>query len=345
MPECKTCGNAVNGRSKGLQCSGPCEEFYHSKCANITPEIFQAVQTDGVTWCCVACKNSKRRSIIIQDDNDARAAEESSSNTPLSDKTSSNFLPELNTTTTPTMFEVSSYLKELGKVILDIHQSQTFIAKQMEEIKSQNKMIIRENNELKEKLKFSEENCIKMEKKINVLEANDDVKNQLQIANNIVIAGLPVGTENPELVFKNITTKINVKFTPDDIINYRFLPQHQEGTASFVVELKTLEYKQEILKKKRIHQQLFTNDIGLGITGNKEIFIRHHLTALQSKLYYEAKQIKQHWKFRFLWYKDGTIFLRKNESTKVYAVRSHNDIGFINNKMASPTLSNTNKKH
>lgn len=53
-------------RGAGLQCSGPCQLFYHQKCASITPEEFDIFQKGKFSFMCVNCKKTQKKAIIVR---------------------------------------------------------------------------------------------------------------------------------------------------------------------------------------------------------------------------------------------------------------------------------------
>ena len=46
---CGICSKNVNWNAKALQCDG-CDIWYHTKCSNVPPHIYKALQGNNLSW-------------------------------------------------------------------------------------------------------------------------------------------------------------------------------------------------------------------------------------------------------------------------------------------------------
>lgn len=71
----------------------------------------------------------------------------------------------------------------------------------------------------------------------------------------------------------------------------------------------------------------------MGEIGSK-IFIKDYLSKTKEELSWETKNLKREKKFKFMWIKNGTIVIRKNENFKVLEINEEED----SQKLLSPPL-------
>jgi len=225
------------------------------------------------------------------------------------------------------------FFKALASILVDIKRTLVFQSEEINSVLKKNEELTKENSILKNSLQEIDSKYNSLEKKIDQLEFENDLSSREKNRNNIVFAGLPVDLENPQVAIMKITNKINANIQKEDILDIQQVKQKKENLISslYVVKFKQSESKAEIINKKKAFKHLFTSELGFSSSGGKEIFVRQHLTNLQKNLYYEAKKLKEKYLFRFLWVKNGEIFLRKDEKTKIYNISKSSDIARIEN--------------
>lgn len=332
---CNVCTKPFYGKSRGIQCN-LCKEFFHLKCAAVAEEVFEAVQKGHVTWSCINCPNPSNESLVLEGDTNDDL------NPPKQDEVAK--IPRLHLTPVKHSElvddKISKWLQQLSEAVNNIQLSLSFFNKQMEDIKLQNNQILEENRILKEKLKKSEDNSFALEKIVNTLQYEVDLPEQSKRKNNLIFAGFSTKLLNPVDAFLKITEKIHANVSKEDIKNITLIKPNSNKNEnikknfSYLIELRTEEKKNELFAKKKNHKHLYTADVDLQECDNGEIFFRHHLTKLQTALYYEARQIKTSFEFKFLWNTNNTIFLRQKEGSKVYRIENFNDIKFIKNRFS-----------
>lgn len=69
------------------------------------------------------------------------------------------------------------------------------------------------------------------------------------------------------------------------------------------------------IKFNKLNPKDKINSSHIGIGGNKTpIFILEHLSPLNKKLHASARQVAKEKGFKFVWIKQGRVFMRKTES-------------------------------
>lgn len=57
--------NLTAVRAPGMQCSGPCNNFYHEKCTDLTEKEFDMIEKNHLQFLCKKCKRNQGKSIVI----------------------------------------------------------------------------------------------------------------------------------------------------------------------------------------------------------------------------------------------------------------------------------------
>lgn len=336
--QCTQCKKFIVGKKRGVQCTGACKNFFDTKCAKLTNELFELIRNGDFAWRCSKCLPliNINDSIIVPDDLIVSGNQ----------KVISNKEHAISLELSPfdpkecTMDKMAQYLKDLGSVVMKIHESQNYISMQMDDIIKHYTHMQEENKQLKKKIETVEIKTTNLEKKVNHLESLLDREYQKELRNNIVIAGLPQNIQDKKKVILQIASKINANINSEDIQDITLLKSRNENDKKnplWSVKLNSEFAKNEMMAKKRSYKHLFTAELNEHLTqnGNHEIFFRHHLSQLQAKLYYEAKTIKANQNMEFLWIKNGNIFLRKNQNAKIFSISNYNDIHFIKNTFST----------
>lgn len=336
--KCAKCDAKITKKSVGVSCSGECRRIFHVKCTDISKEFLEIIKQGKASWKCIDCPLQSNESLIISEQNDDNEEKNSTDASENPTECLNMAINNLNATdlSNCSLDNLAQYLKTLGTVLCEISKSQSYISLQMDDLVKQNKGIIKENQHLKECLVNAEAKSISLEQKVNHLESKLDEFQNKNYRNNIVIAGLPSTLENPRNTILNIASKINANISNNDIVSVTSVNKKTNDKTPmkklYIIQFNSKESKAEMMtKKKENFKHLFTDELNILGEGNKEIFFRHHLSALQSRLYYEAKQIKTAHNFKFLWVQNGQILLRMDTTSKVYKVMSFNDITFIKN--------------
>lgn len=339
MGICDTCTKGLSAKSKALKCKA-CSRQYHTYCAPVSDDLYKLVKSGHADWKCSKCPSKLNDSIISVDTNEGELTEVEINFSELGNETT-----QLNKISSYdfskcTADNIPEYLKSLfDTVVMEIHKSQKFICTQIDHVINLYKNVQNENKILKNKVEQMENSSSIMEKKVNHLEALLDKSHHLNNEKNIVLAGLPKQTKIDKNLILAIASKINANITSTDINKVSAINKHSKedniSNPIYLLELNTLAAKTEMMSKKRTYKQLFTAELNLTESDNRQIFFRHHLSPLQAKLYAAAKKIKTQHEMEFLWVKDECIFLRQTKESKVFKIINFNDINFVINHFNS----------
>lgn len=322
MSNCVMCSkNITKERFPGIKCA-TCEQIYHIKCADVSEQILLGLKNGSTTWLCPKCRTGPNCSIVDCDDE----------------------IDMLTCPDNPKLNDVVAILKGIQKQLADLKKSTSYLCDTLDHVQATTAALTLENKCLKKQLHQFEMIQAEQDTKINYMEAEMDRPNQILNKNNIIIGGLPHNRDDIESVVMNISIKIGVHINKDDIISVKQMFQNNSTQSlfknAFIITLKTLELKMKILNSMRTKKTFYTRELDGDVSAdisNCRIFILHHFTKFQSRLYNEAKKIKSEGNFQFLWSKDNNIYLRKTTDSKIYHIFSFNDTNRIRKSISTST--------
>eukprot|EP00794_Sanderia_malayensis_P001034 gene1034-360_t len=146
----------------------------------------------------------------------------------------------------------------------------------------------------------------------------------------VEIGGIP--RQNEINIVVKIADKLKVSVVSSDIeACHRISPKEN---ASIIVELKSRKLKDALLSKeaKRIGKKLRISDLGFQMAARDgsedagKVFINESLTSRIKNLLRLTKIKKRELDFKFVWTRNGCIYIRKNESAQVQKINFPGDL-------------------
>jgi Baculovirus FP protein len=328
MSNCSKCKKRISVKNPGLQCNGSCKKFYHSDCGGLSDDVFKALSSDleNISWICKPCKG-KRQSVVIrppdvEDDDDDDNGEAGASS--------------------PERGKSNKKKKGDSAVLLAIQSSQDFLSAKFDNLMEQFSALKEENAGLTERLKHLEMKCVSLENTVYTMEREADSAKREKLAGNLIIHGVPCSSDEvPTQIVLDIATTLGYSLGEESILSCSRLTNSSKQTTSkapLMVKFSNPAMKRELVSRFRKKKILLLSDVYNNYPRDDrvKISLRDDLTLLQRTLYKEAKNIQQIFQLRFAWMKDGDIFVRKEENTKVYAINSKTDLlkvaGIFSNK-------------
>ncbi|CAH2083629.1 unnamed protein product [Euphydryas editha] len=320
MVKCFKCNKTINKKAPEIQC-GECSKWIHGSCADLTNEQLNVlVMTDSVDWKCKVCSGTRPRrlsGIIPDDDSDYKGP---------------------NSALNQAQEAIRIIREEVKEVIKDeLQRTLEFYSDKIDEYEC--KMITYENNmkilenqctELRNNLKNINFKYEVMENKLNQIQQN-------QLSNQLELCGIEEkDNENVKSIIQLLATSINRN--PDDVIQaYRKKTRNTDNkgirkrdTSVITVILKegTRNLWIEAARKTNI------SPADIGMTGGRKIYLREPLTPSTAFLLWKTKEELRD-SFKYIWCKNGSILLRKNDTAKITMIKNKQDIEKMKNQRNS----------
>lgn len=312
MPVCELCTSGITGKSPGLQCSGPCLKFYHAKCVDIPKADIGRFLMPGVSWSCRRCRvdaGKKRQSII--------AAEEDESD---SSTTSLDVLKEIRRDVKLLNSKYESLLDSVNFCSDKVTAFESIVAKLNEKVSIIEKLT-KENTELKSVV----------DNLSNRLEAVD----QQARANNIEMQGIPEKeNENLLSIIKTIGENIGCPIEPTEVDTV-FRAAHRESSdkpRSIIIKLLSKQKRDNILSAAKLKRRS-SDSISRGLKVDnisKELYINEHLTPKNKLILKKSKEMARSKNYKYIWVRNGVVFARSNDRSRVIKILNENDVNKIN---------------
>jgi len=163
-------------------------------------------------------------------------------------------------------------------------------------------------------------NCIAtLRKKINTLE-------QQGLYNYVEIIGVPVDMDNNCVkIVEDIGDALEIELS---VVKAERLP-FDELTKSnrIVAELLTYEQKSNLMRKVK-QDHLTINCVGSD--RGTRIYIHDYLTEYNRILYFQTRMFAREKGFKFVWYADCQIFMKKHERSSIFLIEKETDLCGVN---------------
>lgn len=294
---CKTCTSAISKKSPGLQCSGSCRHFFHAngRCCNVNKDQLAILTSlSGTCWKCENCLRNDRdfpRSASISDSEDPSDSKGLLLQTILDLKSEMKLLRESVTFCSDKVSDFEEALKDLKKYM-----------KLTEDLKT-------ENNNLK--------------KQVCDLTNQLDHMEQYSRLNNLEIQGIPEKTgENLITVMETIGIYLNFPIDVNHIdAIHRVASRYSGAPRNIIVKFTSRRVKENLLAAYKSLRLTNKTKSGLKIDGISDVlYMNEHLTQSNKLLYKEARKSAKEKSYKYVWVKNGRIFLRKDDRSRITVV-------------------------
>lgn len=337
---CKKCNDKVQD---GALCS-KCQLIYHYYCVALSEVGWRRLGSERqATWLCPECKSNAQL-------NSPRNPVHSKTPDATTDLSSLHHieamlasLSDLPNLVEKLRNEVSELSARLNSQIIEELSSRL---DQIETKLSLTDSLKIEQDRLINKIKTYEEHFRKLDKDIK--QQNDIISdlrqksrymeteyNRSQQQNrflNIEIVGVPEKSQEdlPKLLLR-IATFLDASINADDIeFITRIQPHHSHPgrPRRIIAKLKTRRAKDTIIanfRKLNKTKGITSRDLGFSENSSK-IFINEHLTIANKILLNNCRQRAQELNIKFIWVKNCSIFMRRNETSPPIMISSEDDI-------------------
>jgi hypothetical protein len=147
---------------------------------------------------------------------------------------------------------------------------------------------------------------------------------QQQLANNIVIAGIPItkGEYLHDLV-NNIASTCELSM--NDVVEVRRERVKRTVRIPPIVVRFSSAVSRELWLKRKNGRMLTTDDaLEDGSVGN--IYINEQMTPANKKLFYQAKLKGKEKNYKYILHRNGKVFVRKTEDIGLFRIKSQWDV-------------------
>lgn len=308
MPgNCGACGQICNNENDEVKCTSGCKKTFHLKCAQ--PKT-RGARKD---WICESCKPDK-----------SVASNASNASETITSVTKEFFVKTLEAFKA----EMVSELKQYGAENTELRASVQFLSDAVD--KSNNLM----ENMMKEIKKAQEDNVLlrkenaELRGTLNRLEVRVRNMEQHSRKQNIEINGLPE-TENEDLslLLSDVAKSIGVEMKTERVVAAHRVPSfNKKRTPPVIVRFSTYEERDAWITRFKEVRPLTANQVNASLDKSAKVFINEHLSPENKLLLSKAKEVARNKGYKYVWSRDGKIFIRKEAGERCRKIELYSDI-------------------
>lgn len=220
------------------------------------------------------------------------------------------------------------------------------LASEVNEIKMQNKDILKSYHEIEKSINFVNQQYEELKSKISCLEKerlqlldhNKSLENKLKDirlgsrCSSIEIRNVPPKEKESYTdlisVISNIGEAVKVNISTSDIRDIRRLPGKSGAARTIVAEFTQIQTKSHYLSQVREYNKKLAkseklNTTHIGIQGEKHpIFVSEYLPPTLKKLLFQAREFANKNSYLYSWTANGNIFIRKEDGASQILIKS-----------------------
>ena len=221
---------------------------------------------------------------------------------------------------------LTSKYEEIDKRLEKVIDSQNFISSEFDKFKTITDKLMTDNVALRKDNDNLNAKVTALEKDIEAAHAATNDLEQYGRRSMLEIAGIPrTSEENTEQLVINLCSKLNLEVSPKDIE-----AAHRTSTkesANIIVMFTNRKLRNLVLSKRSQLRKVTTHDLGL-ITERSasKIFINESLTRRNKELFGAALKIRKDQHYKYIWTRNGKIFLRQTDGSRVINIASESDL-------------------
>lgn len=301
------CGNRVYAKSK-VKCR-ICAKEYHHLCADLSESEIAKITSENLLWTCKDCsiKFFVKPSSSTVTENDINLSQ-------------------------PTLNDVVKLIQELRLEQRESIKSIECLQEDTNEIRKTLNKITADLRDKEEKIELINGDIANLKKENEELKEKVNILEQNNCVNWLELSGIPeVGKdENVFVTAQIVSAALGFKLEEMMVDScYRKKENVNKPAQSKTIVIKFImnRHKQELVRCRKIKrdfstQHLASTTMSKFIKEHETIYVNDFLTAQNRVLYYKAKEFKKTNNVKFLWTRNGSIFLRKNETSAVVNIKS-----------------------
>lgn len=343
---CCTGENITDSEEKAIKCPS-CGKSYHYACVSLLEGPSTA---DG--WKCPTCsskvpkvgrndstpvrnvtvnRGSKRQAVSSPSPSSALVSDKDDLRSVIKEIIKVEFaemLIQLNKTIT---ISINKELEPLKKEIQEMRESMYFMNEKFEEAK-------KGHESSKEAIKNLELENLELKKITTDLSDRLNNLEQQSRSNNLEVQCVPENKhENVYNIIMQMARTVKCELNEKDILYCTRIAKYNSSSnrpRSIIVQLASTRIRDQLLAAtimyNKSNPQEKLNSSHLGYAGQKSpIYVAEHLSPTNRALHAATRIKAKEKSYKYVWVRNGKIFVRKNEGTEYIQIKSHVSLGKI----------------
>lgn len=269
-----------------INCS-KCKAVLHFGCAALRESAFRNMsKTAKQNWCCGKCKSNEP------------------SLKPLASKS----------TLTPVHIDTINVNNE---TINNLVKSVNFMSEKFDSfVKQLQELVTTINNIKEENSSLKEENC-KLKNEVALLDKRMNLFEQKAIENCVEFVGVPeINNEDCIKTVESIASAVGVTISLSKA--FRVNSKVSNRSRKIVAELLSIQNKKTMMDN--VKKSKLTGKVVNSNWNDEKIYINDSLTQFNKNLFFKARAFARDKGYKFVWFRDSKIFIKKNENSKAFII-------------------------
>lgn len=314
------------------KCNG-CDRNYHFECS-ISENSYNKLVKNKKNWKCSLCTGA---TIKTRHNSNSNQVQSTLISLPQFEERKPDHLTQNDAE--PTLKEVLNVLSnissKIGTVDNDVKElknSVGFMSSQYDNLLKLLTTNTEEVNAIKKEISYLKEQSTEKDSIIKSQNVRIAELEQRSRMDNLEIQGVSeLPNENIYSVLESIGRAINCQVSPNDIsITHRVQHMNNDNNKprNIIVKFISRRKKEDVLAATKRFKRSNTNTGKPGITIpnlGESIFINEHLSSDNKQLLHHTKEVARNKNYKFVWVRNCTIHVRKNETTPAKAIKCVGD--------------------
>lgn len=240
------------------------------------------------------------------------------------------------------MVDIDDTKVSASEVMKALHEFKTELGSTRDDVKSFMLETRNQYSALSQKMDEFNNRCSRLESKVDqmgvdqelVQDEVDDLRKELNVLQqrqldlNLIIKGMPeVKSETTEQTRILVTKLFRVMGVPDATVDTAKRVGKKSGLVPRIILFTVInkQHKTELLAVKR-KKTITAADIFPTGSAKQFIYIDQHLTKHNDQLFKRARDIGKERNTKYVWVKDGTIYMKQDDAARAIPIRSDNDL-------------------
>lgn len=320
--KCGACAEAINEQDK-IQCI-TCKGNYHFYCGGFSEKAFRITEGRRNRWKCIKCQDTVQQASSTNPNSKTSAAcatitnPEQDSSKQVSDMDILDIVAKFEKDSSDLKLfiteQFSDYTKNLeyhNSIVTDLKETIKDLKNEVQDVKKEAILIKTENTVLKNEIENLKSEITELQ--------------QYSRRSNLEISGLPeIENENINETVDKVLSSLDVSKPHNIIVSHRVPTSRKDRHKSIIVQFATKNQRDVCITAAKT-KHLLASDINTRFD-TSPIYVNEHLAPAVKKLLFQSKVFKKDNNFKFCWVKEGKVFLRKNENSRVYRIRKDTDL-------------------
>jgi hypothetical protein len=309
--KCNECKSDVYPGEQVLTCT-TCQHPFHNDCIGIDRATFKKIQNQPNWTCSEKCK--KALDVKKKSSSNAESLPQNPSN------------------------------RDIFLAIKEIQNAQSFISDKYDELLSKVNNMLGRFEVMENRINKLEKENANLKSHWNKQKSEKAKSGQSDLNNNVIVSGVPNRIENIAETFNKIANGvINDYDVGSNVVSIErlFTPKLDENEDSagnkkaldkipIVVKFSSESSKAKFMESVKINKGVYTA-IECGVSNDdSKIFIKDQISSYNMQLLKETKKLKVDGKVKFVWFQNGNVLVRQDETSKIIKIKSQEDFGKIN---------------